>query len=80
MQTIYDWVTLIAFSGLAMLFLQRSTAQVLTDKVWQYAPPAIGCAASNWFGNNGHAVVAIVILLASVAFVFLVLKPFARKV
>ncbi|MEN2785579.1 XrtV sorting system accessory protein [Sphingomonas qilianensis] len=79
MQTVFDWLTLAAFAGLVVLFLQRSTQDELQDSIWQYAPPAIGCALSNWLGNNGHAAASIAVLAASIAYVFIVLKPFPTK-
>jgi hypothetical protein len=79
METIYDWITIIVFSGLVVLYLQRSTQPVLTDSILQYLPPAIGCALSNWLGNEGHDPLAILTLGASIAYIFLVLKPVLPK-
>ena len=44
----------------------------------QYLPPALGCALANYLGNNGHPIVAILIILTIPAYVWIVLKPFAR--
>lgn len=76
METIYDWLTLAAFAGLVVLFLQRSVAPEPSDSIWQYLPPAIGCALANWLGNHEYGIVAIGVLAASMAYVFYVLKPF----
>jgi hypothetical protein len=35
METIWDWLTIIAFAGLATLLLQRSTEEELRDELWQ---------------------------------------------
>ncbi len=75
METVYDWISLLVFSGLVVLFLQRSTADEQVDTIWHYAPPSIGCAVCNWLGNNGHDVFAVAVLVASLAYIFLVLKP-----
>lgn len=75
METAYDWVSIIIFAGLATLFLQRSLAPVQVDSVWQYAPPALGCAIGNQFGNNGWPVPAVLLLAGSVAYIVFVLKP-----
>ena len=78
MKTIYDFVTVGLFAGLVILFLQRSTAAEPQDHMYQYAPPAIGMMLANWLGNppqEQHAL-AIGVIVASVVYVVLVLKPF----
>ena len=75
MTTVYDWISLVIFSGLVVLFLQRSTQDKLVDSVWHYLPPAAGCALGNWLGNEGYALGAILVLIASMAYIFYVLKP-----
>ncbi|HEY1929066.1 MAG TPA: hypothetical protein VK801_12605 [Caulobacteraceae bacterium] len=83
MKTIYDLLTMAIFAGLVVLFLQRSTAAEPRDHMYQYAPPAIGCAVANYVGNqaversnNMLAGLAIAIILAVVAYILYVLKPF----
>ena len=76
METLYDWATVAAFAGLVVLFLQRSTAETPSDTIWQYLPPAAGCALGNWLGNEGNDLLAILVLLFSAVYVLLVLKPF----
>ena len=75
MQTVFDWLAIAVFSGLVVLFLQRSTSDELVDTIPHYLPPAIGCALSNWLGNEGHTVPALLVLAASIAYIFLVLRP-----
>lgn len=75
METAYDWITVAIFAGLAVLLLQRSSEEVPRDKMWQYLPPALGCAVANYFGNEGNHVVAVVVLAATLGYVFYVLKP-----
>ena len=80
MSSIYDLVTMVLFAALAVLFLQRSTAQEPQDHMWQYAPPAIGLAVANQVGNHApeYAIVAWAIIAAAVAYVVYVLKPFKQ--
>jgi Na+/H+-dicarboxylate symporter len=70
------------FAGLVVLFLQRSISEEAVDSVYQYAPPAIGCAAANYVGNLGLSsnrmelqLFAGVILSASVIYIFHILRP-----
>ncbi|WP_126174433.1 XrtV sorting system accessory protein [Altericroceibacterium xinjiangense] len=79
MQTIYDWITLAVFAGLIVLFLQRSTDDVPTDRLWQYLPPAVGCAFTNWLGNRGDDLLAIIVLALTFGYIGYVLKPFPLK-
>jgi hypothetical protein len=76
MQTVYDWITLAIFAGLVVLFLQRSSQEEPTDSLWSYLGAGVGCAVANYFGNEGNHIVAIAIIVATVAFIVLVLKPF----
>jgi hypothetical protein len=75
--TINDWMTMGVFAGLIVLFLHRSmgTAEP-RDHIWQYGPPAIGCAIANWVGNNVSGIWAGLILLAVIGYILIVLKPF----
>ena len=74
METIYDWVSMIVFAGLIILFLQRSTMDDPPDTIWHYMPPSIGCAVANYAGNQGYGVVAAAILIAIGAYLIFVLK------
>lgn len=74
MQTVYDWTTMIVFAGLVVLFLQRSQGEV-RDQLWQYMVAALGCAATNYVGNDGHDLAAAAMLVATIAFIFMVLRP-----
>lgn len=78
MHTIYDWVAMAVFAGLIILFLQRSTGtEEPKDHLWQYMPPALGCALANYVGNEGQGLLSAVIILAVVAYIMQVLKPFS---
>lgn len=75
MQTAYDWISVAIFAGLVVLLLQRSSREEPTDQLWQYLPPAIGCAVANYFGNEGNHLVAVLVLAAVIGYIFHILKP-----
>jgi hypothetical protein len=75
METVYDWVSVLIFAGLATLFLQRSVAPVKVDTIWHYLPPALGCAVGNQLGNNGWPIPGIMLLAATLGYIYYVLKP-----
>jgi hypothetical protein len=79
MQTLFDWLSLIVFAALAMLFLQRSAEGESMGRMWLYLPPAGGCALANYLGNNDYTLPGALLLVASVAYIVLVLKPIAFK-
>ncbi|TCD04848.1 hypothetical protein EYB45_04710 [Erythrobacteraceae bacterium CFH 75059] len=74
METVWDWLTVFCFAGLVTLMLQRSSEEVLRDKLWHYAPPAVGCAVANYLGNEEMHVPAAIVLAAVIVYVFVVLK------
>ena len=76
-ETIYDWVSLGIFAGLIVLFLRRSTGERAEQDVslLYYLAAGVGCAVANYFGNHGQDIVAILLLVATVAFVIYFLKP-----
>ncbi|MGZ3272288.1 MAG: XrtV sorting system accessory protein [Caulobacteraceae bacterium] len=76
METIYDWTTVAVFGVLVVLFLHRSAAQEPTDNIYQYLPPAVGCAVANYLGNQGQGPLSITIVVAVLIYIVLVLKPF----
>ena len=77
MQSIYDVVSLILFVGLAILFLQRSSAKE-PDRIplWTYAVAALGCAAGDILGDAGQAVAAVIVFIALIPFCVVMLRPF----
>ena len=89
METVYDWVTVAIFAGLIVLFLQRSsTPGEPQDSIWQYLAASVGCGLANYVGNRAikheggidyldHGL-AIAVLLGTIAYIWIVLKPFQR--
>jgi hypothetical protein len=81
-ETFWDWITVFAFAGLLTLLMQRSSEDEPRDKLWQYIPPAVGCAVANYVGNEGYDIVAAIILGSVIGYIFIVLKvklPFLRQ-
>ncbi len=80
MKTIYDLMSMIAFAGLAILYLQRS-ASSSPDPValWKYAAGAFGCALADYFGDHGMAVASVATFIALALFSVAMLKPFHVK-
>lgn len=74
METVWDWVTVFCFAGLVTLMLQRSAMPEPQDKLWQYGPPAVGFAVANYLGNHDEPWFAGVVLVASIVYIFKVLK------
>ena len=75
METVFDWLTVLTFAGLAVLYLQRSTQSEPSDKIWQYLPPAVGCAIVNYVGNEGYTIIAALGLVMVLAYIYYILKP-----
>jgi hypothetical protein len=86
MQTVYDWVTVAIFAGLIVVFLQRSVGDTEPqDSILSYLPPALGCAVSNYFGNEGldqgnaaYQILAALGIIAVLAYTYFVIKPFQK--
>jgi len=81
METVYDWVSLAIFAGLIVLFLQRSVSERAEKdaSLLYYLAAGVGCAVANYFGNHGQDLVAILLLVATVVFIILCLKPFKLR-
>jgi len=73
----YDWISLAIFAGLVVLFLQRSTSEHegKDASLLYYLAAGIGCAVADYFGNHGQDIIAILLLVATVAFIVVCLKP-----
>ncbi|MCE7798517.1 hypothetical protein LWE61_18455 [Sphingobium sufflavum] len=79
METIFDWVSVLAFSGLIVLFLNRSAMDNPPDRLFHYLPPAVGFAVVNYLGNDGHEVAAWLIFVSILVYIWLILKPFKKS-
>lgn len=77
METAYDWVTLAIFAGLVVLFLQRSMETQLRDSMLHYLIAGLGCAVANYLGNEGQDILAILLIIATLGFIFYFLRPFS---
>lgn len=85
METAYDWLTILVFAGLIVLFLQRSQGEP-RDYLWQYLLASVGCAVTNYLGNeaikledNSYHLGAVALGVATLAFIWFALKPFDRE-
>ena len=80
METVYDWITVMIFGGMVVLFLHRSTqAEPPKDSLIQYLPPSIGCAVANYAGNHGQGLISFLIVVLVLGYIAYVLKPFGLK-
>lgn len=82
MDTVYDWITLVIFAGLIVLFLQRSTSDRSGQEdvpIFLYLGAGVGCAVANYLGNHGLPWLAIPLIVATLAYIYYILKPFAPR-
>jgi uncharacterized membrane protein YjjP (DUF1212 family) len=81
MSTVYDWVSLAIFAGLIVLFLQRSTSDRAEKDVslFYYLGAGAACAVANYLGNHGQDIAAVALLVATLVFIFVYLKPIRLK-
>lgn len=80
MQTVWDWLAIFIFAGLVTLLLQRSSEERPKDKLWQYVPAGLACAAANYLGNEGIDWAAVTLLVVLALYVTLVLKVGMPKI
>lgn len=79
MKTVFDWLTVAIFAGLAVVYLQRSLgARPAHDAVWKYLPPAIACMAANHLGNEGVSLIATILMVVALAYIWFVIRPLDR--
>jgi hypothetical protein len=82
MDTAYDWITVIIFAGLIVLFLQRATSDRPDREnvsIFLYLGAGVGCAVANYLGNHGFPWLAIPLIIATLAYIYYLLKPFAPE-
>ena len=76
-ETPYDFIAVLLFSGLVVLFLQRSiSGPPKGEGLWQYHAASVGCALFNYIVNKGLHRWAIALLVSLLVFIGLVLRPF----
>jgi hypothetical protein len=79
MKTVFDWLTVAIFAGMAVVYLQRSAgARPAHDAAWKYLPPTVACMAANQVGNAGWSMLATVLMLAALGYVWFVIRPLDR--
>ncbi|RYX81297.1 hypothetical protein EON83_24600 [bacterium] len=79
METAFDFLTMAVFAGLIVLFLQRSVGDDPTeDSIWQYLIASVGCAVSNYLGNNSYTLLGLIVLVVTLIFIYYVLRPLDR--
>ena len=77
MESVYDWLTVAVFAFLVILFLHRSVdVDEPNDHLWQYLLAGVGCAFTNWLGNEGFDLLGVAALLTTLAYIFYALRPF----
>ena len=77
METVYDWLAVAVFAFLVILFLHRSVdVDEPRDHLWQYLLAGVGCALTNWLGNEGLDLLGVAALLTTLAYIFYALRPF----
>jgi hypothetical protein len=78
MESPYDWICLAIFAGLVVLFLHRSTdgSSDQNDSLLFYLAAGAGCGVANYLGNRGDDLIAIPIIVTTLAFIDYFLKPF----
>lgn len=74
METIWDWLSVLGFAGLVTLMLQRSVEGEGRDKLWYYMPPAVAFAIVNYLGNHDQPLLAGLLLIGVIVYIFKVLK------
>ena len=80
MKTVFDLLTLGIFAGLIVLFLQRSMGEgdFRHDPMWRYLVAAVGCAVSNYLGNEVSLLAGVVAVIATIGFILYELRPFPQ--
>jgi len=79
MTTVFDWLTVAIFAGLAVIYLQRSVGERPShDAVWKYLPAAAACMVANQVGNAGWLVPATTIMCGAMAYIWFIIRPLDR--
>jgi len=77
METLYDFMAILLFIATAAMFFYRFQNE--DPPLAPYALVSLVCAVSNWLGNNGGGVGAILLLVAGAFYLLhLASEPFAE--
>lgn len=64
------------FAAIIVLFLGRAASDAPDDHpIWKYLVPSVGCALTNYLGNEGWHVIAIPLFLATGFYIIRALRP-----
>ncbi|MFZ5667771.1 MAG: XrtV sorting system accessory protein [Pseudomonadota bacterium] len=77
MVTLWDWLTVSIFIGLAITYLNRSIGEVVpSDRIVHYIAPAALLALANCLGNDGREYLATVAVMCATGIFLYLIKPF----
>lgn len=68
MSTIFDFVTVLIFLGIVVLFFQFSKKE--DQDILAYIWPCVGCALGNYFGNKGFDLGGWTFIALTLVYVF----------
>ena len=78
METVFDWVSVFIFAVLIVLFVHRSTSagdDEPDQPIIPYLVGGVGCAVGNYFGNQDMLALAVLVLGATILYIFYYLRP-----
>ncbi len=78
METVFDWVSVFLFAALIVLFVHRATSagdHEPDQPIIPYLVGGVGCAVGNYLGNEGILSLAILVLGATILYIFYYLRP-----
>ena len=79
MDTVFDFISVGLFAGLAILFLQRSASEEPDPiPMWRYGVAAVLCAVGNYLGNHEFPIHGGVMLVGAAVYSLFVLRIFGK--
>lgn len=80
METAYDWITVVIFAGLVTRFLSQSARDdAPDDNIFHYLAASIACAFANWLGNEDHHWAAVLLIAATLGYIYIFVWPGRRS-
>ncbi len=69
MSTIYDYISVLGFIVIVVLYFHYNNKQEqnFTGYFW----PSLGCAFTNYFGNKGYPIVAFVLIAVTILYIYI---------